>query len=700
MFGDLPVPEAPLADEPAIGTPPARDDVFALHNAEIPVVTLSASRWKPWEDEPQTRAEMVEDLPKEYARRMVNLRFRELAKKPDAVFLQARLGEAGGLRVAEGEELAVVAKPENWKQALGVGEQELRRALEHGFRPQELDEVRKEALRSLDEAVEREGTRTSSSFAQEILAAAEARVVPTAAETDRSILRPAIEALTPDACRDALRKAWSEGHLRLSAVGGLDLGADGSKTLAAAWAESQKVAVDAPPELSDLAFAYSSRAEDAGEVASREELADLELTRVRFANGVLLNIKPTTFRERQVLVSARLGQGLLTLAPARGVVGFMAGDVFVEGGVGKHSQDELRRLLAGREADVNFGVGEDACTLGGSTTPDDLLLELELMCAYIKDPGWRPEALEQARRNLTPLFDQLEHVPEGPIQLSFLHKLHGGDPRFGLPAQEDLMAVGLDEIRSWLTPQLASAPIELTIVGQVDKEAALAAAARTFGALPRRAAPQDVSAHLAAKVLPGLHDEATVSTELPQAVVFIAIPTSDGRDATLRRQMNLLGGVVADKLRVNVREKLGTSYSPQARSQVSQTYPGVGYLLMNATADPAQIGTVLEACLAVGDDLAKNGVAPDDLERQRDPLLKQVRDQLRRNNFWLSVLGDSQTRAGALDEIRHLESDYQGVTPDTLSALAKKWLARERASWIVVKPEAKPAAKAGDAPGG
>jgi len=346
---------------------------------------------------------------------------------------------------------------------------------------------------------------------------------------------------------------------------------------------------------------------------------------------------------------------------------------------------------------MSFDVGQDASILSGSTTPDDLLLQLELMCAYIKDPGWRPEALDQARRNLGPMFDELAHRPDGPLQLTFLTQLHGGDPRFGLPPQPQLAAVEIADMRSWLDPQLASAPIELVIVGQVDAQAALAAAARTFGALPPRAAPQDVSARLGVTPATGLHQDATISTEVPQALLFVAVPTSDGRDPTLRRQLNLLGGVVRDRLRVEVREKLGTSYSPSAASQVSQVFPGVGFLIMQAISDPSQSDTVLQACLAVTDSLAKDGVTAEELERQKTPVLAQVRDQLRRNNFWLSVLSDSQSRPGALDEIRRLEADYQGVTAEQLTELAKKWLARERADWIVVKPEAAPAPAAAPA---
>src|SRR5262249_44753657 len=160
----------------------------------------------------------------------------------------------------------------------------------------------------------------------------------------RDVLKPAIDALTVEACSAALKKAWGEGHLRLSAVGGLDLGKDGAATLSAAWAESAKVEVAPPPELSDMAFAYASKPEDAGKVASRSKVEDLGLTQLVFANGVKLNVKPTDFRERQVVVQARIGQGQASMDPSQAPLAAMAAQVFDAGGLGKHSQDELRRL--------------------------------------------------------------------------------------------------------------------------------------------------------------------------------------------------------------------------------------------------------------------------------------------------------------------------------------------------------------------
>ena len=706
LFGGIPVPEAPPAPEPAPGPVSPHDDVFSFFSSEIPLATLSVQRLEPWVDRPGNKATALREVPVSFARRMVNLRFRELAKQAGAPFLSAGLQEAGGLRVLEGEELVIECEPKDWRAALARGEQELRRALQHGFRQAELDEVRADALRALDEAVERDPTRPSAAIVGEILAAAEERQVPSDASADRALFKPAIEALTVESCHAALVKEWSEGALRLSAVGGLDLaGEGGAKALRAVWDESGGHEVEAPPELSTKAFAYGSSADAAGEIAERKPVEDLGLTLVRFANGVRLTVKRTDFRERQVLVRVRAGQGLLSLEPGQAALGVVGVQSFVPSGLEAHSADDLRRLTAGKQVGIDFGMSEDAFTLDQGTTADDLLLQCELACAYLMHPGWREEGLREVEEQVEPMFEALAHDVSGPVQAQFLPALHGGDLRFGLPPREQLEAVTVEQIRAWLGPQLAKGPLEVTIVGDVETEAAIAAAARTFGALPTRQPGADVAERLKARIVPGVRQAASVVTEVPRSLLFLALPTTDGRVALQRRQLSLLSMVVSDRLRVEVREKLGAAYSPQAASQANDTFPGIGFTLVQAFGAPGTEDTLLEACLAVTDSLAKDGVTADELERQREPVLARVRDQLRDNTFWREVLDTCQSRPTVLDELRALESDYRGITTEQLGALAKQYFPRERASWIVVKPagtkSAAPAAPSdGDGPGG
>ncbi|HTE05784.1 MAG TPA: insulinase family protein, partial [Planctomycetota bacterium] len=323
-FGGIGTPDSAPASEPPLGTPAHEHDTFTFYSSEIPVVTLSAERLKPWLDEPFDKARELRDLPLEYAHRMLNIRFRELARKEGAPFLSAAVSKAGGFKLLDGEELSVTAQPGKWKDALTVAEQELRRAVTYGFQAAELDELRKNALHDLDEGVAREATRASSSYVNEILGAAEDRYVPTDAATDRALFKPAIEALSAKVVQDALAKAWTEGRARLSAIGGLDLGAEGGVALKAAWEESTRSDVAAPAAVATAAFAYASTPEGAGLVKEKTHVEDLDFWQVRFENGVRLDVKHTDYRERQVLVNVRVGQGLLSLDPARAELAHVA----------------------------------------------------------------------------------------------------------------------------------------------------------------------------------------------------------------------------------------------------------------------------------------------------------------------------------------------------------------------------------------
>ena len=118
-------------------------------------------------------------------------------------------------------------------------------------------------------------------------------------------------------------------------------------------------------------------------------------------------------------------------------------------------------------------VGQDAFVFSGTTNRDDLLLQLQLITAYLTDPGYRPEALRIAQKNFDQLYTRFAHVPEGPLQLEVPRLLASGDPRFGLPTREEVFARTLDHSRVWLTPQFARGAIEIGVIGDLEPDAVI-----------------------------------------------------------------------------------------------------------------------------------------------------------------------------------------------------------------------------------
>ncbi len=708
-FGDMARPAEPLPREPELGAPTLETRSYCVPEPEIPIAIVYAGRLTPEPFQMPTKSSVAAEVPLQLAYAMLNLRFAELAKKEAAPFLAAFAEDEGdsergqyGLQVFDGSGVGAQAKPERWKEALAACEQELRRAIRFGFQEAELAEVRADRLRGLDEAVRRKDKQKSDDLVDGLVAVAEGLQVMASPESGRDLVKPVIEAATVESCRAALEKAWSEGVLVIAALGNLDLGSEAGPALEQAWKESQAVELEAPAGLEAQSFAYASSPEDVPAAVQRDLVEDLGIHRLRFENGVEVSIKATDFEQGTILMRADLGEGKLGLDPASAPLAFVAGQVFTDCGLGAHSQDELRRLTAGKLVGMGFQVESDRFTLAGGTTPEDLLLECELACAYLTAPGWRSEGLTQFQKQIGPMYESLAHVPSGPFTQSFLPELHGGDLRFGMPPRERVEAVDLEAIRTWLGPELAEAPLSVSFVGDLDPEAVVEAAACTFGRLPERRPLRDWNERRkVAGVRAGLRMEKEIQTETPSSLVAIAFPTTDGRTAATRYALRFLGDVVSDRVLELVREKLGESYSPGAFAQSDLVYEDLGFLWIQAGSEPGQEEAVADACLQVTGALAEKGATEEEIARLREPILNHLRDSRRVNGYWLELLSDAARRPAALQEARSEIEAYESLGAEDLNELARRYLPRERASILIVRPAKaaeKNAQEAGAAP--
>jgi zinc protease len=691
----------PALPEPRLGSLTADPAVLAdLHTEpEAGNANVALELVVPYGFEPDTAALRLRYLPRTLALQMLNRRLSILAKREGAPFLSGIIGVTEQYDFFRNASIELNCRPDQWPAALALAEQELRRALEHGFQPAELGEAVAEMRNSLEQAVRTAASRHSSELADALTDDLLDRSVPTHPSADLALYQPALATLTTTDCVNALRAVWNESAGRRIFVAGNVALPDPAQKIAAIYAASREVPVTPPVQLDQAAFAYTTFGPP-GRVAKAETVADLGATLVQFQNGVRLNLKATDFEAGRIRVSVRLGGGTLTMPLHQPGLALLANVAFTPGGLGRHSVDDLQRLLAGRTVGLGFGATPDAFTFNGTTNRDDLLLQLQLICAFITDPGYRPEALRQLQKGAEQLYTRLAHTPEGPLELEVAGLLAQGDPRFGLPAEAVLRSRTIEELRAWLNPQLATGAIEIAIVGDLTNETAIAAVARTFGALPPRTAKPAYTAERKVALLPApLARQYTIATEIPKAVVRLYWPATDGRDVKRARRLRLLSQVFSDRLRVKIREEMGVTYSPTTASDLSEAYPGYGYLIADATVAPEQARAIADAIKAIAAALQTGGVTEEELVRAKQPVLTALRESARTNPYWLgSVLAAAQEFPEKLEWSRTRYSDHESVTAAELSELARQYLNPARASEFIVRPAAAAPAPAAGRP--
>jgi zinc protease len=430
-----------------------------------------------------------------------------------------------------------------------------------------------------------------------------------------------------------------------------------------------------------------------GKVAERTEIADLDTVFVRFENGVRLTVKPTKFRKDEILVAARFGDGRIGQPTDRVTANWAAPGSFTEGGLDKLTAEEIESILRSKVVSAGVGMDDDAVILQGRTRSEDLDTELQLLTAHAVHPGWRPEAFLRIKTFGATLHDQQDATPGGVFGRELNKLMHSGDARWAFPTREEIAASKPEDLQALLKPPLSAGPIEVVIVGDTTVEKAIEAVAATFGALPPRPGPEYRPGTNRTTAFPAPNSQPVTLTHkgrADQAIAFMAWPTDDFfADMQKTRTIRVMADVLDLRLIDEIREKQGTTYSPQVSSSASSVFKGYGYVSSAIEAQPEKLQPFFADVLKIAADLRNTPVTQDELDRAKKPALEALEKRKETNEFWLGQLSGAQAERRKLDAIRTSSSGIQRVTAADVQAVAREYLRDDKIWKAVVLPAAK-----------
>ena len=143
-------------------------------------------------------------------------------------------------------------------------------------------------------------------------------------------------------------------------------------------------------------------------------------------------------------------------------------------------------------------------------------------------------------------------------------------------------------------------------------------------------------------------------------------------------------------MRLEIREKLGASYSPNAGVSGSDALEGMGFIMSESIGKPEDLDRLLNTMREQADNIALHGATADELDRALKPTLAQLVKSSRDNGYWLNtVLAQSQLDPKRLELARTRDADYASITISEINTLAKKYISAEHAIFVTIKPDAK-----------
>ncbi|MEW5908391.1 MAG: insulinase family protein [Thermodesulfobacteriota bacterium] len=688
-------PRGPKRKEPVIGDISHRGiRTFHYHEQESGGVTASLHVARKIEKRSDSLAVQQKRLISGIGNRIVQNRLNAVIQGLNPPFSSAAIGSGIYLKQIEYAEITSDSPSERWIRSLSTLEQMLRQALVYGFTPEELDRVRKDMLSDMENAVREEATRNSRFLASQLIYHMNNNQVFQSPRQEKELYSPIVATLGVKEVHQAFSETWASSHRLILLTGNArfdDLSQIPGDRIKEVYHRSLETPVYSPKTSEMPRFPYLSETKASGKILMQREIEDLSLLQIDFENGVRLNLKKTDYAANEVLATVSFGFGRSAEPKESPGLALLSEDVVNESGLGGLTKNELDQVLAGKATHVGFRVEESRFVIEGRSISGEIDLLFQLLYAHLIDPAYREESYRLVMDRYEKEYQESAHSIEGAMKLYGTGFLAGYDGRFGFPALDNFKKLTLDHVKSWLDGYFKNAMIEISITGDFDLSTVVERASRYFGSLPARRGvihPREFEplSFPTGQILP-----LEVQTKIPKALAVVAYRTEDLWDIQRTRRLNILGEVASERLREQIREKLGASYSPYAYNRPSRAYAGYGVFFAMAPADPGSVEHIITQIKSILSDIARSGISQDELQRAVKPVKTSIKDMLRRNSYWLdTVLSGSKDHPQQLDWSRQVLDDYASITETEVSALAKRYLNENQAAVILVKPKSMP----------
>jgi zinc protease len=583
------------------------------------------------------RQEMVDRLFAD----MLSARLAEMTQKPDAPFLQAFAGRSIFLaRTRENTSLNALVKEDGVERGLDGLLGEVERVSRFGFTATELDRQKQATARGYERMVAEKDNREANSRASEYIRNfLEQESLPTA-DYEFALNQRFLPEITLDEVNKQAGQ-WFPDRSRIVIVFGPEKAGlvvpDESKLAAVVKAASTK---DLKPYVDTVAAAALLDPVPAAATIARTTTKDAAgITEWELSNGVKVVLKPTTFKEDEILVRATSPGGTSLASDQDYIPASTATQVIAAGGLGKFSVVDLRRVMTGKIATATPFIGELEEGLNGSSSKKDLDTLFQLIYLRFTQPRVDPTAFGvQATQMRTVLANQTAG-PEFAFRETLSTTMSQNHVRRRIPTAATVDEWNLDKSAAFYKERFADASdFTFVFVGSFDLATMKPLVERYLATLPssnRKETWKDVGV----RTPTGIIEKRVEKGIEPKSQAAIIFTGPFVYDQTQRVAIRAMSEILQTRLLDTIREDLGGTYSISANAGYRKIPIPDYSITIQFGCDPTRTDALVKRVLEEIEQFKANGPTEKQVTDEREALMRDFETNVKQNGYLLAQIG-------------------------------------------------------------
>ena len=621
---------------------------------------------------------------------IINSRINEITQKPDAPFLYAGISYGGFLgRTKSAYESYAVPKENKINESLEVIMAENEKAKRFGFTQVELDRQKKIILSSYEQMANEADKMESDGFAAEYIRNfLEKEPIP-GIKKENEFAKAFIPEITLDEV-NALAKKWIT---------------DKNMALLVLIKEGEGIKIPTEQELLDIIKAskektyqaYVDKSSDEplmaekpkpSKVTGKTENKEFGTTTLTFANGVKAVLKPTDFKNDEILLSAYSFGGTSVFDDDKLLGAMFSSYVLNTSGFGNFDNIALKKKLAGNTARLSLAMGETEQGLSGSAAPKDFETLLQLSYEYFTDARKDDQAFQTFKSMLQNQIKFVKESPEFAFQERLIKVVSSNNPRvFALPDEETLGKLTVDDVYKVYESAFKTAnDLTFFIVGNFEVDKITPLLETYLGGLPTSQAKRNYVYRKVDFPKGVTKDMVNKGKEQKSSVAMIFKGTWKWSDKDYITSKLLLQAL-SIKLRESMREEQGGVYGVRAGINLDIIPKNEYSVNISWGCAPENVEKLISTVLEEMKKIVDNGPTDDDILKSKETFIKDRETQVKENQFWLSYLKSRDQIKQAPLSFEQYKNLVSSVTKKDMQKAAKLYFTPDHYVRVVLMPE-------------
>lgn len=689
-FGNLEKKPVPPSQDPKV-SPTSGVRAIVASDKELTQASIELTRIWPKRPPTTTVGQMRDDLVREMGVMAFNRRIGTRLEKGGTSYLRANASAAQMFKVAFATSVSCDGEAAKWKEMLAELGTDLQRARLHGFTTHELDNVRKEILSGAERQVEREPTERADVMIRGLNTAVANGDTITSAAQDLDLVKQLLPTITAEEIARTFAANFDFSSVVLVAEfpSTMEGGVPGESDVIAAGTKALDVKPEAETEAA-RATALMDKTPTPGTIVEQDEHAATKVTNAWLSNGARVHYRFMDEQKNDATITITLAGGAIQETAADRGIAELAGVAWMQPATSTLTSTDIRDLTTGRKARARGGIGLDTMTITVSGSPADLESAMQQAHLMLTDPVIEQSGYDRWKTRSLRMAEERKKIVEGVLGETLAATIYpAGEVRVQPLTPEQINAQTPAKSQAWLRARLASAPIEVAVVGDIPKDEAMRLVNTYVGSLAKRDRIGDTTlASLRTLARPSgpRAVEKTVETQTDKAPVVVGFYACDQNQVNDRRNLSFASQVVSTRMLKLIREEEQLAYSPRAGVRPGQEFPGFGVFILNTTTNPTKVARLLEVTWTLFDEFAKDGPTDEEMTVVKKQIANTLDTEMRRPNFWLGQMATLTYRGGDLDDSVTAPEYYQSLTAAAVKATFDKYYVPSAKFSVVVTP--------------